>query len=142
MVRVYERQRGSILPMAADWDRFATEVERALAASPALPKPHAGDCSCAECAKWCQRWPDNPPVHQPAPPAPPSNVLEVLIREAESYAKITRFRGEDLRPEAVQPLRNAIAAAKRALAASVPAPTHNSAKDVHTELEATDNEKT
>jgi plasmid stabilization system protein ParE len=44
-----------------------------------------------------------------------------LVRQAESYVNLSRARGHDLRPEAADAVRNAIAAAKEALAA-LPAP--------------------
>lgn len=46
--------------------------------------------------------------------------LEQLHREAESYVNLSRSRGVDLRPEAADKVRNAMAASRIALASAQP----------------------
>ena len=44
--------------------------------------------------------------------------METLITQSESFVKLVSFRGEDLRRDASQQLRNAIASAQQSLASS------------------------
>lgn len=54
--------------------------------------------------------------------------LEQLHREAESYVNLSRSRGVDLRPEAADKVRNAMAASRIALASARPPQAEDGAK--------------
>jgi hypothetical protein len=45
--------------------------------------------------------------------------LETLLKQSESYVNLSRARGQDLRPEAADQVRNAMAQARLVLAALV-----------------------
>lgn len=54
---------------------------------------------------------------QLVPSLPPVEALKELVKQAESYVNLSRTRGHDLRPEAADQVRNALAAAKASIAA-------------------------